>query len=173
MELIDTPATWTFPSSMPSGEACWSSGASWAWASISSPPWERRTGDGSGRWPSATTRSAMGWGSIPGMWGAQTEGAGQAGVPAGEPVPWVGGGRGVRAGSAHPGVSGGQIEMFEAQVRLAMAYDLPLIVHSVRANDTVAKILRRFKPARGVSSTPSADLSTRQRRSGSWGSGWG
>ncbi|WP_421246798.1 TatD family hydrolase [Aeromonas sanarellii] len=43
----------------------------------------------------------------------------------------------------------GQIEMFEAQVRLAMTYDLPLIVHSVRANDTVAKILRRFKPARG------------------------
>ena len=30
-----------------------------------------------------------------------------------------------------------------------MAHNLPLIVHSVRANDTVAKILRRFKPARG------------------------
>ena len=58
------------------------------------------------------------------------------------------------------------------KVRLAMAYDLPPHVHSVRANGTVAKILRRFKPARGVSSTPSADLSTRQRRSGSWGSGW-
>lgn len=43
----------------------------------------------------------------------------------------------------------GQLALFEAQVRLAMAHDLPLIVHSVRANDTVAKILRRFKPARG------------------------
>lgn len=43
----------------------------------------------------------------------------------------------------------GQVEMFEAQVRLAMEFDLPLIVHSVRANDSVAKILRRFKPARG------------------------
>ena len=29
--------------------------------------------------------------------------------------------------------------MFEAQVRLAMAHELPLIVHSVRANDTVAR----------------------------------
>ena len=43
----------------------------------------------------------------------------------------------------------GQTELFEAQIRLAMRFDLPLIVHSVRANDTVAKILRRFKPARG------------------------
>lgn len=43
----------------------------------------------------------------------------------------------------------GQVEWFEAQVKLAMAFDLPLIVHSVRANDTVAKILRRFKPPRG------------------------
>lgn len=39
--------------------------------------------------------------------------------------------------------------MFEAQVRLAMAHALPLIVHSVRANDTVAKILRRFTPPQG------------------------
>ncbi|MEG0007641.1 MAG: TatD family hydrolase [Aeromonas sp.] len=43
----------------------------------------------------------------------------------------------------------GQVELFEAQIRLAMEFDLPLIVHSVRANDTVAKMLRRFKPARG------------------------
>ena len=43
----------------------------------------------------------------------------------------------------------GQIESFEAQIRLAMEFDLPLIVHSVRANDTVAKILRRLQPARG------------------------
>lgn len=43
----------------------------------------------------------------------------------------------------------GQLALFEAQVRLAMEFDLPLIVHSVRANDTVAKILRRFKPAKG------------------------
>ncbi|TFF79653.1 TatD family deoxyribonuclease [Aeromonas taiwanensis] len=43
----------------------------------------------------------------------------------------------------------GQVEAFEAQVRLAMAHELPLIVHSVRANDTVARILRRFKPAQG------------------------
>jgi TatD DNase family protein len=45
----------------------------------------------------------------------------------------------------------GQVELFEAQIRLAMDHELPLIVHSVRANDTVAKILRRFKPARGYS----------------------
>ncbi|MDX7674858.1 TatD family hydrolase [Aeromonas caviae] len=43
----------------------------------------------------------------------------------------------------------GQVEMFEAQVRLAMAHELPLIVHSVRANDTVSKILRRFTPPQG------------------------
>ncbi|MNH13269.1 putative deoxyribonuclease YjjV [compost metagenome] len=43
----------------------------------------------------------------------------------------------------------GQVEIFEAQIRLAMKHELPLIVHSVRANDTVAKILRRFKPAAG------------------------
>ncbi|WP_421201273.1 TatD family hydrolase [Aeromonas enteropelogenes] len=43
----------------------------------------------------------------------------------------------------------GQLELFEAQIRLACEYELPLIVHSVRANDTVAKLLRRFKPARG------------------------
>ena len=43
----------------------------------------------------------------------------------------------------------GQLELFEAQIRLAMDHELPLVIHSVRANDTVAKILRRFKPARG------------------------
>ncbi|HDX8354709.1 TPA: TatD family hydrolase [Aeromonas dhakensis] len=43
----------------------------------------------------------------------------------------------------------GQIEMFEAQIELAKEHELPLIVHSVRANDTVAKILRRLRPACG------------------------
>ncbi len=43
----------------------------------------------------------------------------------------------------------GQLEMFEAQIKLAMEHEQPLIVHSVRANDTVAKILRRLRPARG------------------------
>lgn len=43
----------------------------------------------------------------------------------------------------------GQLEMFEAQVKLAKEHELPLIVHSVRANDTVAKILRRLRPACG------------------------
>ncbi|MCH7373613.1 MULTISPECIES: TatD family hydrolase [Aeromonas] len=43
----------------------------------------------------------------------------------------------------------GQLALFEAQIKLAMEFELPLIVHSVRANDTVAKILRRFKPAAG------------------------
>ena len=62
----------------------------------------------------------------------------------------------------------GQLEMFEAQIKLAMEHELPLIVHSVRANDTVAKILRRLRPARGASSTPSAVLCSRQRRSGNW-----
>lgn len=43
----------------------------------------------------------------------------------------------------------GQLEMFEAQIELAKEHELPLIVHSVRANDTVAKILRRLHPACG------------------------
>lgn len=43
----------------------------------------------------------------------------------------------------------GQLEMFEAQVELAKEHELPLIVHSVRANDTVTKILRRLRPACG------------------------
>ncbi|HDZ8856419.1 TatD family hydrolase [Aeromonas dhakensis] len=43
----------------------------------------------------------------------------------------------------------GQLEMFEAQIELAKEHELPLIVHSVRANDTVAKILRRLRPACG------------------------
>lgn len=43
----------------------------------------------------------------------------------------------------------GQVALFEAQIRLAMKHELPLIVHSVRANDSVAKILRRFNPAQG------------------------
>ena len=43
----------------------------------------------------------------------------------------------------------GQQELFEAQIRLAMTLDLPLIVHSVRANDTVLKLLRRHRPGRG------------------------
>ncbi|WP_336291752.1 TatD family hydrolase [Aeromonas dhakensis] len=43
----------------------------------------------------------------------------------------------------------GQLEMFEAQVELAKEHELPLIVHSVRANGTVAKILRRLRPACG------------------------
>lgn len=46
-------------------------------------------------------------------------------------------------------VQEGQLALFEAQVRLAMEMDLPLIVHSVRANDDVLKILRRYKPAKG------------------------
>ncbi|WP_421229763.1 TatD family hydrolase [Aeromonas jandaei] len=44
---------------------------------------------------------------------------------------------------------GRQFELFEAQIKLAVDVELPLIVHSVRANDTVAKLLRRFKPIRG------------------------
>ncbi|MGY3942209.1 TatD family hydrolase [Aeromonas tecta] len=43
----------------------------------------------------------------------------------------------------------GQVALFEAQIKLAMKFELPLIVHSVRANDSVAKILRRFNPAQG------------------------
>ncbi|WAG10521.1 TatD family hydrolase [Aeromonas dhakensis] len=43
----------------------------------------------------------------------------------------------------------GQLEMFEAQVELAKEHELPIIVHSVRANDTVAKILKRLRPACG------------------------
>lgn len=43
----------------------------------------------------------------------------------------------------------GQLALFEAQIRLAADVGLPLMIHSVRANDTVAKLLRRFKPVRG------------------------
>jgi TatD DNase family protein len=43
----------------------------------------------------------------------------------------------------------GQLALFEAQIRLASDAGLPLMIHSVRANDTVAKVLRRFKPPRG------------------------
>ncbi|CAJ1846396.1 TatD family hydrolase [Aeromonas jandaei] len=43
----------------------------------------------------------------------------------------------------------GQLALFEAQIRLAADVGLPLMIHSVRANDTVAKLLRRFKPPRG------------------------
>ena len=43
----------------------------------------------------------------------------------------------------------GQLALFEAQIRLAADAELPLMIHSVRANDTVAKVLRRFKPPRG------------------------
>ncbi len=43
----------------------------------------------------------------------------------------------------------GQLALFEAQVRLAADAGLPLMIHSVRANDTVTKLLRRFKPPRG------------------------
>ncbi|PJG58254.1 TatD family hydrolase [Aeromonas cavernicola] len=43
----------------------------------------------------------------------------------------------------------GQIEWFEAQIGMAIEHQLPLIVHSVRANDTVAKMLRRAKPPCG------------------------
>lgn len=43
----------------------------------------------------------------------------------------------------------GQLGLFEAQIRLAIESDLPLLIHSVRANDTVAKMLRRLKPPRG------------------------
>lgn len=43
----------------------------------------------------------------------------------------------------------GQFALFEAQIRLAADAGLPLMIHSVRANDTVAKLLRRFKPPRG------------------------
>jgi len=42
-----------------------------------------------------------------------------------------------------------QLERFEAQLELAAAAELPLIIHSVRANDTVMKLLRRYQPARG------------------------
>lgn len=43
----------------------------------------------------------------------------------------------------------GQLELFEGQLELAHQFQLPLLVHSVRANDTVATLLKRYRPAAG------------------------
>ncbi|KUE78071.1 deoxyribonuclease [Aeromonas schubertii] len=43
----------------------------------------------------------------------------------------------------------GQLTLFEGQLRLAGETGLPLLVHSVRANDTVAGLLRRYRPQAG------------------------
>lgn len=43
----------------------------------------------------------------------------------------------------------GQLALFEAQIRLIADAGLPLMIHSVRANDSVAKLLHRFKPPCG------------------------
>ncbi|ENY73957.1 TatD family Mg-dependent DNase [Aeromonas diversa CDC 2478-85] len=43
----------------------------------------------------------------------------------------------------------GQLALFEGQLRLAGEYGLPLLVHSVRANDTVAGLLKRHRPPAG------------------------
>ncbi|WP_355660145.1 TatD family hydrolase [Halomonas salifodinae] len=42
-----------------------------------------------------------------------------------------------------------QWRLFEAQVRLAGAHRLPLVIHCVRLNDEVAKLLRRLAPPVG------------------------
>lgn len=42
-----------------------------------------------------------------------------------------------------------QWTLFDAQLRLAREHDLPVVVHCVRANDDVARRLRRFGPAKG------------------------
>lgn len=43
-----------------------------------------------------------------------------------------------------------QIALFEAQVALSVEYQLPLIIHSYTAVDSVLQILRRYPQARGV-----------------------
>lgn len=43
-----------------------------------------------------------------------------------------------------------QIALFEAQVALSVEYQLPLIIHSYKAVDSVLQILRRYPQARGV-----------------------
>ncbi|MBF8222055.1 TatD family hydrolase [Halomonas sp. 328] len=42
-----------------------------------------------------------------------------------------------------------QWRLFEAQVRLARAHRLPLVIHCVRLNDEVARLLRRLAPPAG------------------------
>lgn len=42
-----------------------------------------------------------------------------------------------------------QWELFDAQLRLAKAHALPLVIHCVRANDRVAKRLRQLAPPAG------------------------
>lgn len=43
-----------------------------------------------------------------------------------------------------------QLKVFEAQVVLAEKYQLPLIIHSYKAVDSVLKILRKYPKSRGV-----------------------
>ncbi len=43
-----------------------------------------------------------------------------------------------------------QQDVFEKQVALAVRHDLPLIIHSYKAVDSVLKILRKYPTARGV-----------------------
>ncbi len=43
-----------------------------------------------------------------------------------------------------------QIALFEAQVALSVEYQLPLIIHSYKAVDSVLQILRRYPDVRGV-----------------------
>ena len=43
-----------------------------------------------------------------------------------------------------------QMELFEAQVALAVEFQLPLIIHSYKAVDAVLQVLRRYPDARGV-----------------------
>lgn len=173
MELIDTHCHLDFPVFDADREALLTRWRQLGWASISSPPWERKTGagDGAGRAP----RRHPLWPGDPSLvCGQAAPGCTDpAGDPAGESAPWAGG-RGECGLDLRSHVpQEGQVEMFEAQVRLAMAHALPLIVHSVRANDTVAKILRRFTPPQGGSFTPSAVPCIRRRCSGNWVSGWG
>lgn len=43
-----------------------------------------------------------------------------------------------------------QLYLFEAQVKLACQYDLPLIIHARKSLDIVLKILRKYPSSRGV-----------------------
>ncbi len=62
-----------------------------------------------------------------------------------------------------------QSEYFEAQLRLARDFDLPLIVHARRAVDEVTAAIRRFAPLRGVVHSFSG---SRQQAERLWGLGF-
>ena len=63
-----------------------------------------------------------------------------------------------------------QLHYFEAQLRLAKAFELPVVLHVRRAQDEILKLLRRIRPPGGIAHAFNGSLS-RRRPSSSWASG--